>query len=315
MSTPMDVEPEGFHLDKTFMGTDLGLGRSRFNRTSPGTARFRGKSCSSLLDTSFASRSRSLKCLSSESGSEFNIKSLPSSPAAVASPARGKKAESRVERIPEAKAEDPKPAERREDPMMQKHMMMQQQHSWGMNANTPHALCGWVNLLVNVLVAAAFLYLIYLVYATVQNDIYNKIQLFSDEVVEQIGRCSRDYQENRCDPAVRVPAMEQACRAWEQCMNRDPYVVARRAKFSGETLGEAMNGFFEKLTWKTISCIGLLFFSFLVFYNLVFHFTRQRKPDNLGQPGPPGPPMHYPPAWSYDHHYPHYSRMHAAIGS
>lgn len=49
-----------------------------------------------------------------------------------------------------------------------------------------------------------------------------------------------------------------ACRTWEQCMARDPVLVAKRSNFTMETLGESLNGFFEKLTWKTIACLVVI---------------------------------------------------------
>jgi hypothetical protein len=42
------------------------------------------------------------------------------------------------------------------------------------------------------------------------------------------------------------------CTAWEKCMQQDPMTVAYRAKFSAQTFGEGLNGFFERLEWKTI---------------------------------------------------------------
>lgn len=45
--------------------------------------------------------------------------------------------------------------------------------------------------------------------------------------------------------------MESACQTWERCMNVDPKAVGR-ARVWAETLGEALNGFVEALTWKTL---------------------------------------------------------------
>lgn len=155
----------------------------------------------------------------------------------------------------------------------------------------PYVVSGYIQLLFNIVVVSGCIYLMFAFYSTVRNDIENKVHLFSKDVIEEIAKCSQDYRENRCDPSGRVPAMEQACRTWEACMNRDPYVVARNSKFTGETLGEAINGFFEVLEWKAIACIGGLFFGMLVCYNIAFSFARRKGPEQhyYAAPAPPPP--------------------------
>ena len=83
----------------------------------------------------------------------------------------------------------------------------------------------YILLLMNLFVVGASIYCIYNFYNTINNDIEGKVQLHKEEILDEISRCQRDYRENRCDPAIRVPAMEDACREWEACMNRDPYAV------------------------------------------------------------------------------------------
>ncbi|KAF4658104.1 hypothetical protein FOL47_008151, partial [Perkinsus chesapeaki] len=114
---------------------------------------------------------------------------------------------------------------------------------------------GYVQLALNIAVGVFWLYMLYSLANTISADINEKMSIYSDEVMDQISQCSRDYRENKCDPSTRVPAVEQACRMWEQCMARDPVLVAKRSNFTMETLGESLNGFFEKLTWKTIACL------------------------------------------------------------
>ncbi|KAG5462821.1 MAG: hypothetical protein BJ554DRAFT_3411, partial [Olpidium bornovanus] len=105
-----------------------------------------------------------------------------------------------------------------------------------------------------------------------------------------MSQCSEKYLENKCTPGDRVPAIEQACRAWESypfastffdfssslagfrfsfatlrldpspkyaltssftCMYRDPTVVGR-AKVSAETFAEIINSFVEPISYKTM---------------------------------------------------------------
>ncbi|KAF4693042.1 hypothetical protein FOZ60_012033 [Perkinsus olseni] len=137
----------------------------------------------------------------------------------------------------------------------------------------PYVLSGYVQLALNVAVGIFWLYMLYSLANTISSDINEKMSIYSDEVMDQISQCSRDYRENRCDPSTRVPAVEQACRMWEQCMARDPVLVAKRSNFTMETLGESLNGFFEKLTWKTIACLMLLCFGLVISYNAAFWLT------------------------------------------
>lgn len=58
--------------------------------------------------------------------------------------------------------------------------------------------------------------------------------------------CRRQFTDNNCISSARVPAVVEMCQAWESCMF-EPIVVGR-AKILGETVGEMMNGFFEKLS-------------------------------------------------------------------
>ncbi|EER07145.1 conserved hypothetical protein, partial [Perkinsus marinus ATCC 50983] len=137
----------------------------------------------------------------------------------------------------------------------------------------PYVLSGYVQLALNIAVGVFWLYMLYSLATTISADINEKMSIYSDEVMDQISQCSRDYRENRCDPSTRVPAVEQACRTWEQCMARDPVLVAKRSNFTMETLGESLNGFFEKLTWKTIACLMLLCFGLVISYNAAFWMT------------------------------------------
>ena len=132
----------------------------------------------------------------------------------------------------------------------------------------PYILSGYVQLAFSVAIAGFWLYLLTSFANTIFADIDNKVQLFSESVMQEIADCSRNYRENRCEPSTRVPAIANACGVWEACMGRDPYVVARRTKIGVETIGESLNSFFETLTWKTIACLVLLSCGLLLVHNL-----------------------------------------------
>lgn len=160
----------------------------------------------------------------------------------------------------------------------------------------PYFISGYLQLFFNLLIVSFCAYLLWCFYSTIRDDIDSKVQLFSEEVVGQMTKCAKDFRENRCDPLERVPAMEQLCRSWEACMQQDPMVVATRAKFSAETLGEGLNGFFEKISWKTIICLSLLLFGLLISYNIAFYFasrSQQQYRPMYGNGGVPHPSMYW----------------------
>ena len=140
----------------------------------------------------------------------------------------------------------------------------------------PYVISGYIQLLFNVSLPAFFLYWVYSFGCTIQSDVEKKVLLFSEEVMEQIAKCSRDYRENRCDPATRVPALVSACQAWEECMTRDPHLVAKRSGISAEIFGETLNSFFNVLSWKTIISLILLIIGVSIIFNLTFSMSRNK---------------------------------------
>jgi len=142
-------------------------------------------------------------------------------------------------------------------------------------AMMPYVLSGYFQLLFNIALPAFFLYWLYSFGSSIASDVEKKVQLFSEEVMEQIAKCSRDYRENRCDPATRVPALISACQAWEECMNRDPHLVAKRSGISAEIFGETINSFFNVLSWKSIASLVMLVVGVAVMFNFTFSMSRK----------------------------------------
>ncbi|KAF8330434.1 Di-sulfide bridge nucleocytoplasmic transport domain-containing protein [Cantharellus anzutake] len=70
-------------------------------------------------------------------------------------------------------------------------------------------------------------------------------------ILREMAHCSKQYLDNRCEPSQRVPHMEETCRAWEECMHRDPSAVGR-ARIFAETAAQVVNGFVEEISWKTL---------------------------------------------------------------
>ncbi|KAJ2014792.1 hypothetical protein GGI06_003465 [Coemansia sp. S85] len=111
---------------------------------------------------------------------------------------------------------------------------------------------------------------------TIQRDVNSKVQEHATAILQEIAVCSKRYQDNRCEPGLRVPGMEDDCNYWENCMLRDPTKVGR-AKVSAETLAEIINGFIEPISLKTMLFFVLMFFGTLVASNFAFGAYRHSR--------------------------------------
>jgi Di-sulfide bridge nucleocytoplasmic transport domain len=140
----------------------------------------------------------------------------------------------------------------------------------------PYIISGYVQLLFSIIVAGFWLYLLRTFSLAIFSDIDMKVKLFSEEILEQIAGCSRNYRENRCDPSTRVPAAAAACLAWEQCMARNPEIVAQHTRMTAETIGETLNAFFDTLTWKSIVCIVLLSCGLVLAFNVSASISKEK---------------------------------------
>ena len=109
----------------------------------------------------------------------------------------------------------------------------------------------YLQLFFNLSMILLLLYAVFCFYLTVRRDVDQKVEEYSAEIVQEMSQCAKEYVENRCDPNMRVPAMEIRCTAWERCMNRDPTQIGR-ARVSAETFAEIINSFIEPISYKTM---------------------------------------------------------------
>lgn len=115
----------------------------------------------------------------------------------------------------------------------------------------PYMLLLYLQLLLNLLLVAVLVYVGWSFVSNVRRDISHKVAMYTLDAVHEILRCLREYYRNKCEAAVRAPALEQACTQWEKCMNRDPQQLGR-AQISAETLADVVNGFVGPLSWKLV---------------------------------------------------------------
>ncbi|ORX90521.1 hypothetical protein K493DRAFT_265657 [Basidiobolus meristosporus CBS 931.73] len=144
------------------------------------------------------------------------------------------------------------------------------------NADMPYIISGWLQLFFNLFLIAVILYIILQFIYTVQRDIDIKVEEYSMAILEEIGKCSKDYITNQCSPVeLRLPGLKDLCNTWEACMKRDPTVIGR-AKVSAETFAEILNNFVEPISYKTMIFFTLLIFGSLFLSNFAFGFLRSR---------------------------------------
>ncbi|KAJ2861310.1 hypothetical protein GGH94_004978 [Coemansia aciculifera] len=145
-----------------------------------------------------------------------------------------------------------------------------------MYRDIPYVISGYLQLVFNVFMVGTVLLIIVHVLLTIQRDVNSKVQEYSAEVLQEIAACSKQYRDNRCEPALRVPHMEAACNYWDTCMHRDPTKIGR-AKVSAETLAEIINGFIEPISLKTMLFFVLIFFGTLFISNFAFGAYRHSR--------------------------------------
>ncbi|KAJ3039045.1 hypothetical protein HDV00_012672 [Rhizophlyctis rosea] len=169
---------------------------------------------------------------------------------------------------------------------------------------------GYIQLFFTIFVIGVLLYIVVQFMLTVHHDLQMKAEEYSTEIIHQIAECSKLYVTNRCDPATRVQYMEQACKEWELCMERDPKEVGRylselrfssasesirqtinptspnltptphptphRLKVGAETLAEILNKLVEPLSYKTMAFGTVLIFGTLLLSSTAFGMIKGR---------------------------------------
>ncbi|EWC44755.1 hypothetical protein DRE_06533 [Drechslerella stenobrocha 248] len=141
--------------------------------------------------------------------------------------------------------------------------------------DVPQILSQYLQLLVNILVAALAAYVVYLFVVTIQRDVEKKVQEYIAEAQLQVEDCQSKWITNRCNPEMRVPAMEAQCLAWRSCAETDPHSLGR-SKVSAEMFAEIINGFVEPISYKSMAFCFILVFGCLFVTNFAFGFFRAK---------------------------------------
>lgn len=175
----------------------------------------------------------------------------------------------------------------------------------GQHPTVPAILSYYAQLAFNVFLLAGCAYVIYCFWAAVQGDVDKKSHEAMIDIMAEMAVCAKNYNDNNCDPAKRVPALDTVCENWKKCMNQDPSKVGR-ARVSAHTFAEIFNSFVEPISWKAMIFSALLVFMGFATTNLAFGFFRDKAaqhhyppPSYYQQPPPPTPQRGFSGEQSY----------------
>lgn len=102
-------------------------------------------------------------------------------------------------------------------------------------------VCRWARLLYNICLWLFLLSFLVNAGLTLYNDYLIKFDYFRNgwntffvtltqqclvEIMMENGKCQRQYEDNKCHPDTRVPALIHQCMEWDQCLGRSPHAIA-----------------------------------------------------------------------------------------
>jgi hypothetical protein len=127
--------------------------------------------------------------------------------------------------------------------------------------NLPAVLSYYMQFTVNATLGFGFLWLVYLSYAAVMNDIARERDVFKRQILHEITICANEYRQNRCERNMRVPALEQACNQWDLCMQQDADKNAG-ARVGARTFAMIFNAFVDEFSWKSMVFALIFLFAY-----------------------------------------------------
>ncbi|KAF2687099.1 hypothetical protein K458DRAFT_415368 [Lentithecium fluviatile CBS 122367] len=166
--------------------------------------------------------------------------------------------------------------------------------------NLPAVLSYWMQLIVNASLGCLFLWLVRSAYVAVMNDINREAGIAAISIMHEITVCANEYKKNRCEPHMRVPALEQACNQWELCMKQDARQIAR-ASVGARTFAMIFNAFVEEFSYKSMLFTAIILFGGFNLSNYAFGRFREKQSHPQHQqhhhdfyPPPPATPQRLP---------------------
>ena len=110
-----------------------------------------------------------------------------------------------------------------------------------------------------------------------KEDITNRINYEIKDIERNNILCIKEYNENKCDPETRIPALEYFCNEKEKCFLRDSELEIGKTRTTITVLIEIINEIFEKLTWNSIFGLVIVYFCFIVSFSFIIHIGKSIK--------------------------------------
>lgn len=87
----------------------------------------------------------------------------------------------------------------------------------------------------------------------------------------RVEACLKTYEENRCHPHQRLPALHDYCLDLEICIMTDPHKKAKKSVAFSQLVAENANRMFGSLKIKTVFVFGFFLFGTIIVCNLFFN--------------------------------------------
>ncbi|KAF2761300.1 hypothetical protein EJ05DRAFT_497852 [Pseudovirgaria hyperparasitica] len=146
--------------------------------------------------------------------------------------------------------------------------------------NLPHILSWYLQFLFNGFLGFIAAYIVWSFVAAIMGDVDMAAKKVTAETMREMAVCAKQYQENRCDPATRAPALENVCNNWDKCMNQDPTAVGK-ASVSAHTFAMIFNSLIEPISYKAMFFSLAILSSFFYMSNTAFGFFRNKTAEQF----------------------------------
>ncbi|EJW04496.1 hypothetical protein EDEG_01289 [Edhazardia aedis USNM 41457] len=128
----------------------------------------------------------------------------------------------------------------------------------------PNIILHYIYVLYTTLLFCTLIYFIISGTFIIKNDIQTKINARRIQIRSLIERSKYNYNINKCHPSTRVPALQDLCETWECQMNSCINSV-EILRIIGEVLGEVIDAFVSKVSFKTVLTVGILMSIYMFF--------------------------------------------------
>ncbi|KAF8577542.1 hypothetical protein K439DRAFT_1639587 [Ramaria rubella] len=161
------------------------------------------------------------------------------------------------------------------------------------HSEIPYMLLGYLQFFFNLSLVLGLLYVMYYFLRTVHKDVEQKMLEHTFDSLHEIRACGKLYTDNFCADKPSPIILEQ-CHEWAACMKRDASIVGR-TKLLAEVIGEVINGFMERITWRTLIFTTTSLAMGIAFINTLLMFYRARHaPVDHQSAHPPAPVPSFP---------------------